>query len=180
VHGSEMKPPFVLPLANVLSRHKIVGANLEAAEVASHLRDATDIFELMLPKRRIHFDAECISGADDLERVVGHFADATEGTWNLSDLSARLHHDAERGFIDFDTDGRSFHWEFEQSGDYVSQELLDHLQAFAAPIFRAILSRCRLRTSAIAPFTWSGPPPKKCGHCSTRTSRNSPTGPRER
>jgi hypothetical protein len=131
VHGSEMKPPFVLPLANVLSRHKIVGANLEAAEVASHLRDATDIFELMLPKRRIHFDAECISGADDLERVVGHFADATEGTWNLSDLSARLHHDAERGFIDFDTDGRSFHWEFEQSGDYVSQELLDHLQAFA-------------------------------------------------
>jgi hypothetical protein len=126
-----MKPSFALPLADVLTRHKIAGANLEAVEVASHLRNAPDIFELMLPKRRIHFDAECISGADDLERVVGHFADATEGTWNLSDLSARLHHGAEKGFIDFDTDGKGFHWEFEQSGDYVSQELLDHLQAFA-------------------------------------------------
>ena len=66
-----------------------------------------------------------------MERVVGHFADATEGTWNLSELSARLHHDAEKGFIDFDTDGKGFQWEFEQSGDYVSRELLDHLQAFA-------------------------------------------------
>lgn len=66
-----------------------------------------------------------------MERVVGDFTDATEGIWNPSELSARLHHDAERGFVDFDTDGTSFHWEFEQSGDYVSRELLDHLQGFA-------------------------------------------------
>jgi hypothetical protein len=97
--GSEMKPDFALPLAEILARHKIAGANLEAVEVASRLRDPPDIFKLMLPKRRIHFDAECISDAGDLERVVGHFADATEGTWNLSELNARLNYDAEKAFI---------------------------------------------------------------------------------
>ena len=126
-----MKPAFAIPLTNLLRRHKVPGANLDMTEAASQIRDAPGIFRLILPKRTIHFDAECIYGSDDLECLVAHFADATEGTWGLSELSARLHHSAGRGFLDFDTNGRSFHWEFEQPGDYVSQELLNQLQAFA-------------------------------------------------
>jgi hypothetical protein len=128
-----MKPHFAIRFAELLASHQVPGAHLESVSVdeASRLRDLPSIVERLLPERRIHFDAECIGDGDDLERVVGYFADAAQPDWQLAELSGDLDFDAGRGTIEFEVTGIPYRWEFEQTGDWVSRELIELLARFA-------------------------------------------------
>ena len=126
-----MKPHFAIRLTELLGRHKVSNANLEVVSEAAKMRDAPDIIDKFLPTRTIHFDPECIMSGEDFETVVGHFADATGGAWDLSELEGKMDWRAERGAVDFEVAGVAYHWEFEQIADYVSSELLKHIELFA-------------------------------------------------
>ena len=125
-----MRQSIGAELAQLLANHGTPGVRY-TPNGRPPARDMATVLRRLAPSRTIHLDAECITASDDLEMVVGAFADATQGEWSVAHLAAEWDPDTGHGSVGFVDRGAHRRWDFEQRGSAASRELLDLIVQYA-------------------------------------------------
>ncbi len=118
-------------LARLLAEHVTPGVQRALNGRVAASRDVATLLRHLAPARTVHLDVECIASSDDLELVVGAFADATQGAWPIAKLAAEWDPDTGHAAIEFVDRGAHRRWDFEQRDSTVSRELLELIEQYA-------------------------------------------------
>jgi len=117
----------------LLARHKVPGVVSAALFAARSCEFQSDIVAHLVPSRLVHYDAECVYSPADLIDILGRFASATHWDWELNDPRAEFHQDPvqRRATVAFRWKDAPVQWHFPQEGDWLANELVEHILAFA-------------------------------------------------
>ena len=126
-----MRPTIDSELAELLSEHGTPGVRCTRNGNGAPARDVATVLRRLAPACTVHLDAECVTSSDDLEFVVGVFAEATQGAWPIAKLAADWDTDTGHAVVEFVDRGAHRRWDFEQRDNAVSRELLDLIAQYA-------------------------------------------------
>lgn len=119
-------------LADLLTRHGLISEPTASdLELAEKLPLVGNILRTLLPERVLFQDSECIYQGTDLVVLVEEVAQTTNNDWDPQDINANFDRGNNRAVIEFQANGDSYRWEFDQYGDYINDGFFDSLNQFS-------------------------------------------------
>jgi hypothetical protein len=126
-----MNRRFVEALAQFFSEQSLVDAlDSEAIDAALEQPFLGYIADKLRPRGLLIFDSERFYQDSDVAKLVGELASLTQGEWMIENLKSQLLRDDELGKVEFDSLGEHVVWEFDQYGDYVSDDFWAKVKDF--------------------------------------------------
>jgi hypothetical protein len=126
-----MNKRFVEALAEFFIKRRLVDTiDAEAIDAAVEEPFLGHIVQELLSHSLLVFDSECFQQDSDIAKLVEELASHTGGEWTLENLKSRLLREQGQGTVEFDHSGEHIVWEFEQYGDYVSDDFWAKVKGF--------------------------------------------------
>jgi len=126
-----MNKRFVEALAESFIKGGLVGTiDAEAIDAAVERPFLGHIVQELLPDSLLVFDSERFQQDSDVAKLVAELASLTRGEWAPENLKTRLVREQGQGTVEFDHLGEHIVWEFEQYGDYVSDDFWAKVKVF--------------------------------------------------